>query len=580
MKGFFNWTSVLINSEMCGENRMPELKEYPRLMKQAEKALGFTPPMDRIQFAPARCSFGPEPRNEQGVYTPGETFKSLWWFSNDGMQWIQLNSIDINIFRKLAPGRTLWTDPVGRAGPLMFRDFDMVSSWSYSPDPAMFLGNLNEAYSVAAALKKPFMPTLGMPLFCGRPLKCRKDGRELSVTTTVDELREKTWLAIGGIPCRDICFWAAEAWYEDGGEGGQYLVEKEASLRFGELVRSELYPAAMLLRDMPREPARVGLLLPESTRWYSDAPGWSYSKLASLWRTSLTLAMIPYDTLGEIDATRENLEKYDVIIFPMAKAVSKQIHDVLTAISGRTMIVTDNDCAAVFPNMKKLNFRYTSKMQYSQASFKVCSDFAEALYAKLKPSMGVRAEGEKGPVFVFERNFAGCKYIVVVNDLRKTGEFNRYLDGKDTYEGRLTDYRPYGVPQKVVVSLASDRIPVVYDFLRSRKVESERRNGRVLLETELPPGGARVFCVYPDEFSAVTISADGPFKAGNVGALTVKLTDRMGKAPGGRQVLNVVVTDKTGGRRRSPDCMRWRTECSGYRCVSRSGHRPDSGPYR
>ena len=263
MKVFFNWTSVLINSEMCGENKISELKEYPQLMKRAEEALGFAPPMDKIKSSPIRCSFGSETRNEQGVYTPGEAFKSLWWFSNEGMQGIKLNSIDIKIFRQFAPDKTLWTDPTGMAGPLMFKDFDMVSTWSYAPEPAMLLGVLKNAYSVAAATGKPFMPTLGMPIFCGRPLKFRKDGRELSATVTVDDLREKTWLAIGGVPSHDLCFWAAEAWYDGGSDDKKYLVEKDASLRFGELVRAELYPAATLLRDMPLEPAKVGLLLPE-----------------------------------------------------------------------------------------------------------------------------------------------------------------------------------------------------------------------------------------------------------------------------------------------------------------------------
>ena len=210
------------------------------------------------------------------------------------------------------------------------------------------------------------------------------------------------------------------------------------------------------------------------------------------------------------------------------------------------MIVTDNDCAAVFPNMRKVNFKYNPGMQYKQEAFKPCSDFAEELYVQLKPSMNILAEGEKGPVFVFERHFAGCKYIVLVNDLRKPGEFNNYVDGEDTYEGRMTDYRPYGAAQMAMISFNADNAPVVYDFLSSQRVPVRCQNGRAELTTELPPGGARVFCVYPDEFKAITVSADGAYVAGGLGLLSIKLTDSKGGAPGGRQVLRVEITDTDG----------------------------------
>ena len=81
MKTYFNWTSTLINSEVCAENKMLELKENPGLMRTTTEKLGFTPPLDEIKFAPTRCSWSDDSqKDENGVYTPGKAFKTLWWY--------------------------------------------------------------------------------------------------------------------------------------------------------------------------------------------------------------------------------------------------------------------------------------------------------------------------------------------------------------------------------------------------------------------------------------------------------------------------------------------------------------------
>ena len=193
--------------------------------------------------------------------------------------------------------------------------------------------------------------------------------------------------------------------------------------------------------------------------------------------------------------------------------------------------------------MKIIDHKFIERMGYNDEPFQPCQKFVKQLYKDLRPCMDVWAEGEKGPVLVFERRYAGRKYIVVLNNHWGTGEFNKYADEQIV---RGVKYQPYGVAQKALISFKNDAEPVVYEFLSSHKINVEKKNGRMELEVDLPSGGARILCVYPHEFKEITIRKQGSFICGKTGEFNINLTDSIGNAPGGRQVLELEIIDATG----------------------------------
>jgi hypothetical protein len=449
--------------------------------------------------------------------------------------------MNAKLIKSIAPNNLVWTEPPMSSG--MFEGLDMVSAWSYDLGCAQVLERFKSDYAYARHLGKLFQPTLGAFHWINSVLGCKVDGKSKFLSLTVDELSANTWIAIGAVPAHDISFFNVYAWFEGENVKEKYLTEKDSSERFGKLAKEQLYPAAMLLRDMPMLQPKVGLLCPESTRWYSDRKSWMYWRVNYLWGRCLSKNQIDYDMLYENDVLAGKLENYNTIIFPLAGKISNKVHDALQQISDKATIVVDKYCNARYPNMKVIDHKFMESMGYNNESFLPCQEFIQQLYKDLKPSLDIWAEGKNGPVFVFERLYGGCKYIIVINNHWTTGEFNKYADEQVV---RGIKYQPYGVAQNALISFKNDTSPIVYDFLSSRKIDVKSKDGRVEFETDLPPGGARIFCIYQHEFKEMTVRKQGSFTRGKEGEFIIKLIDSIGNAPGGRQILDIEVIDANG----------------------------------
>jgi hypothetical protein len=544
MKNYFNWYGTLLNSEAFHKWLVKDWDKYPLLLKQAEKELGFTPPV--VNILPPYPLFADDVIPDQyGIYnTPGKAYETFQWFVNKGQMTIQLNAENARLIKDIAPENLIWTEPaISSIG--MFENVDMAAAWGYWLGTTEVLAEFRKGYAYARDAKKLFQPTVAMSHWVNHALNADVNGRKCLLSLTVDELTANTWIAIGALPAHDIDFWNVFAWYDAENTKEKYIGEPGLLKSFGQLVQEQLYPAAVLLRDMPVAQPDVTLLIPASSGFYSENSSWTYNRLNLLWGRYLSQNQINYDILYEDDVTMENLKRYKVVIFPMSDKVSLRVHDALMKVADSTTIVVDRYCRRNYPNMKMIDHKFNVSDGYKSEPFKPCSDFIKQLYLNLAPSLNVRAEGEKGPVMVFERNYGLVRYIIVLNNLWTTGELNKYAVEQEI---RGVKYQPYGVAQKAKVAFKSPAEPVIYDFLKSQRINSRKSGEYAELDIELLPGGAKIFCIYPHEFKEIKISQDGVSACGKTVYFTMNLYDTANSAPGGRQLIDLEIIDAAGNK--------------------------------
>ncbi|NLO72769.1 MAG: hypothetical protein GX100_01495 [candidate division WS1 bacterium] len=170
---------------------------------------------------------------------------------------------------------------------------------------------------------------------------------------------------------------------------------------------------------------------------------------------------------------------------------------------------------------------------------------ARALLAQLKerlePPQPALAQGSEGEVFVDTRERDGIKYVVVVNNNRQPGPYTEWM--------KRPTWMPYGKAQQAQVSILAPQGSVVYEFITSKKLPTEYRDGRLVVTLDLPPAGGRILCVYPAAISKLSVENPGPLTRGTPTTLKVSLTDDAGKPVTGRQLLQVTLTDPKGEER-------------------------------
>jgi len=542
LKNYFNWYGTLLNSEMFDNWEPKDWDKYPWLLQQATKALGFVPPYEKVSTVPP-CQIIPDDVtfDQYGIYNaPGKSYETFWWFVNKGQMTIQLNTENAKLIKSIAPENITWTEPPASSG--MFSNVDMAAAWGYTLGESEILAQFRKDFAYARNAKKLFQPTVGASYYVNRELKANVNGKQISLALTVDELTANTWLSLAAFPAHDVGFWNIFAWYDAENKGGRFWNPGNLSKPFGQIVKAQLYPAAVLLRDMPLAQADVALLLPESTAFYMEN-NWNYWRLNVLWGRCLAENQINYDVLYDENITPDSLKRYKVVIFPMSGKVSNRVHDALMNVSDSVSIIVDKYCLCNYPNMKMVDHKYAGG--YNSDQFKPCANFVHQLYKDLASSVSVRAEGEKGPVMVFERIYGTGRYIIVLNNLWTTGELNKSAVEQEI---RGVKYQPYGVPQKAKVTFKSSGDAVIYDFLDSRRINSEQSGEEAQFETDLTPGGAKVFCIYPHAFKEIKVFQDGGAASGKTVNFDINVYDTANSAPGGRQLLDIEVIDADGNK--------------------------------
>ena len=536
----FAWFSTILNSEASGAWRFQTWQKYPVLYKIAKKQLGFEPPVNLAKINPDHCLL-PDPEisfDANGVFTPGKTFKMLYHYRHKGDMIIPLNGATHNMIKSLRQDNLTWTEP---AHPGLFRNVDMGSDWVYMPAQQDVAGRLRNGYAHTGIYGKRYQPTLTMYYWINSQEKGVLNGKTYFLPRSVDDLMANCWIAAGVTPLHDMCFFNTYAWYDAETNAKNYLPMKGMADTFGSFMRNTFIPAANLLRDMDEPPAKVALVVPEDISYYSEKD-WNYYRVRYQWLRALSYHNVHYDVVYGEKLRKDGLGQYHTLIVPMRSKASKFAHEQLMKASKNAEIVVDSYCPAVYPNMKKLDYKWRS---YDYSTFAVCDAYAKQLGMK-NTGRSFHADGADGPVMYYERIHNGVRYFIVVNNHWKGGYLSDHSIEKTKHGLPFT---PYGVEQNVKVTFQPDAngTAAVYDFNASKWTPVKKQNGRFLFETALKPGEGKVFCIYPRKLAKLNAAVTGSsIKLGKTATVRVNLLDNSGKQPGGRQILDVIVTDSAG----------------------------------
>ena len=535
----FAWYSTILNSESIGSWQSRVWTQYPVLMQDARKALGFDPPVSQIRCNPDMCldrqtmSF-----DDQGVFQPGKAWKTLFWYRTRGDRIYDLNAADAKMVKSLRPDNLTWTDP---AYPGLFRPLDMGSDWAYSPALQDVAGRLRYGWSWAEVYGKLYQPTLTMYYWINNREMGTLNGKTYILPRSTDELTADCWAALGCAPVHDLCFFNTYAWYDAETDSKHYLPMKGMSEVFGRFMRNDFYPAALLLRNMAEPPAHVALFMPEDISYYSEHD-WNYYRMRMQWLRSLSQNNIHFDFVAGEKFRKDGLGQYHTVIVPMRSKASETVHAALIKAARKARIVVDDYCPAEYPNMVKLNYRWAG---YDFKSFSICNEFVKKLAGK-SSGRSFTAEGEKGPVMTFEKIHQGIRYFIVINNHWSADGYLARCAKQKQMHG--LDYKPYGIRQKVRLSFSDPAGAAVYDFLKSAELKVRTASGSSSFDFELGPGEGKVFCVYPEKIAALKLACSGIAKRGKPVSLTAELLNPSGKRIPGRQMLNLSLRDPHGNQ--------------------------------
>jgi len=540
-KGFHNWTMTLVNSEVYDAGTIKGLKGNQKWIAWATEQLKESPDFN-ISGAPVSSRSPKEwTPPADGIIEPDASLRTLDWFMNAGMPAYIVNGVNAGLVHELSPGNIVWSEPVMSSG--MFKNLDMGADWGYEYNTYDVLQLFKSSYAQLRAAGKFYMPTVSMVYYPG--LQAKKNGKNVNLGLSIDDLTIKCWIALGGIPAHDLSFFAADTWSAGEKNPDGPFVDKGCGEAFGKIARSQLYPAAALLRDMPMAQASVALLLPESTEW-TGGHGWGHWHYAKVWRLALGESLMDYDILYDKDITPGNLKHYRTLLFPMANSVLRKNFEAINVAAASSTVAVDKFCKQEYPNMKRLDTTSNGQQyQKQEGTKKVVLDYLKSLREELKPSLPVWADGGSGPVFAFGREYGKRFYAVIINNRRTTGYLNQFFTEKW--------YEPYGAAQKATVSLKIPNGSTVYDFTASRRITYKFENGRANLDLDMAPAAGHVLCVYPNEFKTLGITPAGNFEQGRIASFKIKITDSAKQTPGGRQVVSAKLTDPTGKVRDESD---------------------------
>jgi hypothetical protein len=548
-KGLHNWTMTLSNSEVYSGGRLKEMRDKltatpdegrretaRKWFDWATKQLGEAPSTNVNDAGSGIINQNSAPAD--GVIEVNASIRTLDWFMNAGMQQYIPNGVNSELVHELSPGNLVWSEPAMSSG--MFKNLDMGADWGYEFSPYSVLEYFKSSSAMVRGGGKLYMPTLSMAYWPG--VNVKKDGKNVTVAMTVDDLTIKSWIALGGVPAHALSFFAADIWYEGEKNPDRLFIDKGCGDAYGKIARSQLYPAAALLKDMPMSQASVALLIPESTAWANHQ--WLGNELyKKVWKEALGESLLDYDILYDRDMTPAALKRYRAMLLPMANIILRKNFEAIRQAAASSTVVVDKYCKQEYPGMKRLDTTYNyPKREETRA---VVLDYLKPLREELKPSLPVWADGQSGPVLAFGREYGGRFYAVIINNKRTTGNLNQFFTEKW--------YQPYGAAQKATISMKIPEGSTVYDFTTSRRIPYTFEKGRAKLELDMAPAAGHVLCVYPHPFKNIVMTPKGDFAPGKVASLVIRIQDDAKQPPGGRQVIAVKLSDPTGQVRDESD---------------------------
>ena len=543
LSGLYAWYSVLVNTEMYGDGRYVAATNNPRFLAYAAKELP-RPAVWAAKFPPLEINWKALGRSgpPRGVVDE-PAVDSLAWFVSEGMPLYRVGGVVTKTIHSLRPDVVSWSEPFYGGGGFI-RNFDMGADWIYDSPAGYCAYNARAQYGCMRPLGKPYMPTLGMGYWHFRippaydRTKTGKDGKPLrvAISQTADELMIKSWVVVASVPAAALSYFAADCWEHQ-------ITEPDAASRYGEFMRKTFVPAVELLRGMTNAVAPIAIAYP---REIDFCAGWRWGRhhFKTRWGNALGEGPLPFDVLHDAELTAESLSRYRYVMVPMMSVLTKPHFTAFDAATGRgTKIVTDEYDAFGFRNGVKLPLKYDYPPD-GRGDPKLFDIPFRSWYAGLTDEMRkllpAWSEQDGTNAFTFVKEHLGVRYVVVVNNARRTG------GAVQTEYCTAPWYNPVGTQQRIATHIRAPADSVVYDALAGRRLPLKNRNGEFAFGMNYAAAQGRVFAVYPRPLSGLSVKVVGQTKAGCVAKAVVRIEDSSGGPAPGRQVLEVTVTDPDG----------------------------------
>ncbi|MBO7166260.1 MAG: LamG domain-containing protein [Kiritimatiellae bacterium] len=546
--GRANWTMTMTSTEAAGIRNVRRAINLPKWVDFARSSLGFEPKGDIC--GPAFSLLRPKgwKAPQDGIIDLDNDLKMLRWLDTEGDPVLQVNRMDCEVAHALSPGNLVWAEPSCPYG------VDMTAYWAYEYPLDRVVSRLKRSYVAAREVGTSFMPTLGMGS-CPN-LRANVPGCEGKVVLshTYEEMLMKTYAVMGvtranAMSYFDLCGWSEGEKYADKPVAGKAYAEKGVGHRFGEKMRKDLLPAFMLLQDMDTyDSPNVAVVLSETTG-HTSGILWTYRGYV------FDITRILFDVIPECtilsDNTLKNASKYRHIFLPSSSSIIRENYNsIMKAAKSGSKIYTDFLCRQEYPNATrfddgkpKTNYynNYNALLAQMGPSFERLRGLAEDIRREGRANSPAYVEETDGVLRIYPRISEGkVNTFLCLNDTRTPGPFS-------TYRPEAKDYMPYGKKCSSIVSLKVDNGSAIYDFMTSKKLPYEYRDGRAFLKLDVDAAEAAILCVYPSELKTLT----GEFKKTSdprAGVLRIELRDTDGNLPKGRQLVNVAISDEKGVR--------------------------------
>ena len=548
--GLHSWNTTLVNSEVYGGSWYRTAMESSAWRAMARRELGFEPEfkMSDPPFALDYKALGLNPF--EGVMPPCRTFESARWFVESGLPVFRVNAALRDMVHELSPGNVVWTEPPF-AGCGLFSFVDMGAAWIYDYPIGVCVANFRRLGAYVRPFGKTALPTLADAYWHRRRppavhpyAKDKKTGGTIKVRLgqSVDELKEKSWLAMAAAPMDGLSFFSADSWYlgeanalkcaADKTFPAKVIAEPGSTARYGAFMRETFRPAAELLRNMTNAQAAVALAMPLE-RNLAGGFHWGIHHYQQYINELLGDAPVPSDCLVDAEITVEALCRFKYVVVPMMRVVTKE-HDAVfreAAAKGVTLVL-DKYCPLDYPGAERLPMDYKpSKDQTPHKEMRgVFTSWLAAKNDELRGRMGAKSDEDGPDVHTFEKQHCGASYVVVVNCTR--GEKKSVMNEFCTADW----YRPNGAPKRITTRIRVPAGGAVYDFTAGGKRLPTVR-GEVVVSKDYEAAEGRLFSVYPKPLAKIATKSKGDFRAGGRAALAVGVLDESGAFAPGRQIV-------------------------------------------
>ncbi len=539
-----NWRTMLLNSEIYGSGVAKRAKENPKYLKMVRESIGVEPDFT-YNDAPSEVNWKklgiPPPRGEirRGTYP---ALATLEYVCSRGLPPIITNYKTTEAVHELKDDVLVWTEPCFGA---LFESVDMGASWEYEYSPVTTLRQLRLHYAACRPYNRPYQPTLGgnyWPEQKGRhPLLKDKNGKHriIDMGQSVDEVTIKTWLSMGAVPMHNLSWFGLNSWQFGQENAKRYLAgptndvkciaEPDCAQVYGKRWRETLHPAALLLRDMPNEKAKIAMLnLPEIS--FAAGFWWGHHHYSCNIGGNMAKHAAPFDYIGSEELKSGYADDYRYIICLMSRVVYKDHADALRRLASKGVkIVLDSYATNKYDNCVHLK-----DLTYTPGRWHLMDKAFSSWYTNVVDSLAAESfasspatDGKSS--FTFVKEYKGVRYVVVVNDKRSDKpSFHNIFKTNDWY-------RVVGAAQKIDTRISVPEGSVVYGF-----------NGAKDLGEEYAPAEGRVYAVYPKRLKAPELSLEGEAKAGCGVKLVVMIRDEDGSPAPGRQIVRLSFTDNEG----------------------------------